>query len=145
VETLLDVINDPVRGRAVVTDAARLIDAEVAKKGGISGLAIKGGYRALKSLKPTMIEEALAHLLPDFARAVQPDVDKGRAEGNLKAYFAKNGDVVADALLAVTDRKGQNAKNKAIKRIYDGLRPQAKKQVVESLPGLADLIVKHVK
>ena len=144
-ETLEDVLKDPVRGRAVVADSKKLIEAEVAKKGGLSGLAIKAGFKTLQSIKPTILEEALGHLLPAFAPAIQPHVDAGRAAGDVRAHLVKNAETVADALLAVTDRKGQNSKNRIIKKTYDGLRPQAKKHVTEAVPGLAELIVKHVK
>ena len=57
---------------AVVDDCCTLIDAEVADKGGISGLAIKAGYAAVKNIKPGFIKHAVAALLPEFARALDP-------------------------------------------------------------------------
>lgn len=143
-ETLVDVLKDPTRMRAVVADGARMIEAEVGDKGGLSGMALKGGYKAVKSLKPGIIEEALGTLLPEFAPAIDPHFAKAQAEGNPRAYFTKHADLVADALLGVTDRKRERAKNAVIKKAYDALRGQAKKHTAEAMPRLADLIAKHV-
>jgi hypothetical protein len=145
VENLSDVLRDPTRSRQVVADGAILIDEEVRSKGGFSGIALKAGYKTVKALKPTMIEEALGHLLPEFAPIVDPFYAKAREEGDVRAYFLRNADKIADALLSVTDRKGERAKNRVIKKAYDALRPQAKKHTAEAMPRLAELIRKHVK
>lgn len=144
-ETLADVLKDPVRGKLVVEDGARLVEDEVRSKGGLSGMALKAGYKTVKAIRPGIIEEALGHLLPDFAPAVDPFYVKAREAGDVRGYFVRNADSIADALLSVTDRKGERAKNKVIKKAYDTLRPQAKKHTVEAVPRLAELILKHVK
>ena len=56
---------------AVIRDSVRLIDEEVARKSGITGLALKGGYKVVKKLKSgRMIEKAVDHLLDDFTGAL---------------------------------------------------------------------------
>lgn len=144
-ETLTDVLKDQTRSRAVVADGVRLIEEEVASKGGLSGMAIKAGYKTVKAIKPGIIEEALGHLLPDFAPILDPFYVKARETGNVKTYFTQNAERIADALLSVTDRKRDRAKNGVMRKAYDGLRPQAKKHTAEAMPRLADLIAKHVK
>ncbi len=144
-ETLVDVLKDPARSRVVVADGVRMIDDEVHARGGLSGLALKAGYKAVRTIKPNVIEEALGMLLPEFAPAVDPFLITGRAEGDVRAYFKKNDHAIANALLGVTDRKRKNSKNPVIKRAYDGLRPQAERLTVEAVPRLADLILRHVK
>lgn len=144
-DTLVSVLQDPARARLVVADGVRLIEDEVGRKGGLTGMALKAGYKTVKSLKPGIIEEALAHLLPDFAPAVDPFWVKAKETPDPKGYMTRNADAIADALLSVTDAKGARAKNRVIKKAYDGLRPQAKKHTVEAVPGLADLIARHVK
>ena len=47
-----DVINDPKKKPAIVADCCTLIDEEVSSKGGLSGLAVKAGYAAVKGVKP---------------------------------------------------------------------------------------------
>jgi hypothetical protein len=145
VETLVDVLKDPTRVDAVVADGVKLIEEEVGSKGGLTGMALKAGYKTVKALKPGIIADALKHLLPDFAPAVDPHYATARAAGDVRGYFTRNADRIADSLLAVTDAKGARAKNAVIKRAYDGLRPQAKKHTAEAMPRLADLVSKHVK
>lgn len=144
-ETLVEVLKDPGRVDAVVADGVKLIEEEVASKGGLTGMALKAGYKTVKALKPGIIGEALKHLLPDFAPAVDPHYATARASGDVRGYFTRNAERIADSLLAVTDAKSARAKNMVIKRAYDGLRGQAKKHTADAMPRLADLVSKHVK
>jgi hypothetical protein len=144
VETLVDVLKDPVRTAAVVRDGVVLIEEEVASKSGLTGMGIKAGYKTVKAVKPGIIGEALGHLLPDFAPILDPFYVKAREEGNVRAYFTKNAERIADALLGVTDGKRNRAKNEVMKRAYDALRPMAKKHTADAVPRLGDLVAKHV-
>jgi hypothetical protein len=145
VETLQDVLRDPTRIDAVVADGVKLIEEEVGAKGGLTGMALRAGYKTVKALKPGIIAEALRHLLPDFAPAVDPHYATARATGDVRGYFTRNADAIADSLLSVTDARGARAKNKVIKRAYDGLRPLAKKNTAVAMPRVAYLVSKHVK
>jgi len=57
---------------AVEDDCIALIDAEVADKGGFTGLAIKAGYRTVQGIKPGFVRQVVTDLLPEFARALDP-------------------------------------------------------------------------
>jgi hypothetical protein len=138
-------MKDRDRGRRVVEDGVTLIEEEVHGKGGLSGLAIKAGYRTVKAIKPGIIHEALGQLLPDFAPAIDPHYVKAVAAGDVRKYFTAHAEEIAQSLLGVTDAKGARAKNRVIKKAYDSLRPQAIKHTAEAMPRLADLIQKHVK
>lgn len=144
-ETLVDVLKDPARAAAVVRDGVQVIEEEVAGKSGLSGMAIKTGFKAVKAIKPGIMAEALGQLLPDFAPALDPIYTKARATPSVRGYFTSNADAVADALLGVTDRKRNGARNEVMKKAYDTLRPMAKRQVADAAPRLGDLIAKHVK
>src|SRR5258708_7460270 len=48
---LEEVLTDEAEKSKVIDDCCELIDAEVKDKGGLSGLAIKAGYGAVKSVK----------------------------------------------------------------------------------------------
>ena len=79
--SLVDSLTDEGKKKAVVKDCCELIDSEVKDKGGISGLAIKAGYGAVKGIKPGFVEKAVEDLLPDFAKALDPIyADAKRAE-----------------------------------------------------------------
>ena len=142
--TLVEVLKDDAKRRAVVEDGARLIESEVAGKRGISGMAVKSGYKAVKAIRPGVIQAALDMLLPNFAPALDPHYAKGKDSGDLHGYFRKNAALIAEDLLGVTDARAKVAENKVMKRAYTSLRPQAKKHVEESVPQLSSLIERHV-
>lgn len=128
---------------AVVNDALKVLDEEVADKSGLTGLAIKGGYKVVQGIKPGFVRQVVEALLPEFLKALDPvyaeAVEKKRPAG---AYLIEQKSRVADALLAVTDQKAQKASG-AIRGAYDKLRPMAKKQVEAAAPRLATMLERH--
>lgn len=140
--TLTESLTDPSKKTAVVDDCCKLIDEEVADKSGISGLAIKAGYAAVKGIKPGFVRHVVEDLLPEFAKALEPI--HGEAAGKASsAHLISNGARAADALLGITDAKAKHAKSGVVKGTYEKLRPTAKKHVEQAIPRLARLIEKH--
>jgi hypothetical protein len=128
----------------VVEDCCSLIDAEVKDKGGISGLAIKAGYGAVKGIKPGFVRHVVTDLLPEFAQALDPvwqDAKKG--DKPVAAFFSANTARVADALLAITDAKASRAKSAVVKGTYEKLRGSAKKNVEAAVPRLGEMVQKY--
>jgi len=143
---LPEVLNSPEKKETVIDDVCALIDAEVADKGGISGLALKAGYGMVKGIKPGFIRHVVHDLLPEFAEALDPyyqeSVEQKKAP---RDHFVANSSRVADALLAITDGRAQTAKNAVVRKTYDKLRSTAKKNVEQALPRLGSLVEKHTK
>jgi hypothetical protein len=142
--SLRDVIEDPNKKPAIVTDCVKLVDEEVAAKGGLSGLAVKAGYAAVKGIKPGFVTEVVEKLLPEFADKLDTIWEEGKKGGNAASHFVANKSRVADALLSVTDAKAKNAKSSVVRGTYERLRGTAKKNVEEAVPRLAKLLEKHV-
>jgi hypothetical protein len=140
--TLTETLQDPSKKTAVVADCGKLIDAEVADKGGLSGLAVKAGYAVVKGIKPGFISHTVEKLLPEFAKQLDPFWTEGKQGGDPKRHILANKSKVADALLTVTDGKIKDASG-AVKGAYERLRGSAKKNVEEALPRLADLLARH--
>ena len=135
--------SDDKRSR-VVQDCLTLIDAEVADKGGISGMAIKAGYKAVKGIKPGFVEKVVHDLLPEFAGAMDPIYQEALERGKpVRSYFVDNQARLADALLAVTDGRAQRTNSGVVKATYERLRGSAKKNVEQAIPRLAAVIEKH--
>ena len=131
----------------VIRDTETLIDEEVARKSGVTGLALKGGYKVVKKLKGgRMISFAIDKLLDDFTEALDPvytsflDSD----ETTFEKYIGGHTDTAADALLDITDKRAERAENRVIQKTYSKLRGTAKNHVVEALPGVGRLIDRHV-
>ncbi len=141
---LAQVLTESDRRARVVSDCLQLIDREVADKSGISGMAIKAGYKAVKGIKPGFLDKVVHDLLPEFASALdgiyQEAVERGRP---VRDYFVDNKTRVADSLLTITDDRAKRTKSGVIKATYDRLRGSAKKNVEAAVPRLGELIQKH--
>lgn len=147
--TLAEKITAPDVQPKVIEACVSLIDDEVAAKRGLSGAAVKTGYKVIKALKPTMVRDAVTSLVPEFAGALQPMYDEsgaadaGDAAGDkFAAALSANPDRAADLMLSVTDARASRANNKTIKKTYDRLRGSAKKHVAEAVPGLGRTLAK---
>jgi hypothetical protein len=143
--SLGDALKDPTKKTAIVNDCITLIDEEVSAKGGLSGLAVKAGYAAVKGIKPGFVKGAVEHLLPDFAEKLDPIWTEALRTTNPGAFIVSNKGRVADALLAVTDERAARSNKGTVKSAYEKLRGSAKKNVEEAVPRLARLLEKHLK
>ncbi|MFW5876714.1 MAG: DUF6918 family protein [Myxococcota bacterium] len=142
---LESVLTEESKRSQVVDDTLQLVDEEVASKKGFSGMALKTGYKAVKGVKPGFLRNVVDHLLPEFARALEPVYEEAKASGSsVREHFAANAGRVADALLGITDAKARKSTNNLVKGTYDKLRGTAKTHVEAAVPRLAALIGKYV-
>lgn len=132
---------------AIVRDAVNLVDSEVSSKSGLSGMAIKAGYKAVKAIKPTLIQDAVDNLLDKFVDKLEPFhtswADAGKS-GGFDSYLSARKSEVANALLSVTDERAKSVDNKTIRKTYEKLRPQGEKNVEAAVPGLGRVLNKYV-
>jgi hypothetical protein len=137
-------LTDEAKKPVIVDDCLKLIDAEVADKGGLSGMAVKAAYATVKGIKPGFVKAVVDGLLPDFAQALEPLHQEATAKGqDVKSYLVANQSRAADALLAVTDAKAAKSTNGVVKGTYSKLRGSAKKNVEAAIPRLGELIARH--
>jgi hypothetical protein len=141
---LSDVFTRDDKRAQVVKDCLLLIDREVEDKSGLSGMAIRAGYAAVKGIRPGFVDKVVHDLLPEFADAVDPiyqeAIEKGRP---VAQYFIDERTRVADSLLAITDGRARRTKSGVVKATYDRLRGSAKKNVEAAIPRLGELVQKH--
>lgn len=142
-KSIAEGLADPVLRRAVVRDAALLVDAEVASKRGLRGRALQAGFSAFRAVKPGIMEEAVDKLLPHFAPVIDPFWAQASESDDPVRWMSQRDGQIADALLGVTDRLAESAQHRVLKKIYGSLRGQARGHVVDAIPGLARLMVKH--
>jgi hypothetical protein len=140
---LSEALTNPTKKTTVVADCCSLVDEEVRDKGGLSGLAVKAGYAAVKGVKPGFVAEVVEKLLPEFADKLDPMWQEGKAKGDPISFMTNNKSRAADALLSITDAKSKNAKSPMVRGTYEKLRGSAKKNVEEAIPRLAKLLLKH--
>lgn len=133
----------------VVQDCVSLVDNQVNSKSGVTGMMIKGGYKAFKAIKPTIVKDAVEILLDDFALVLDKHYDEYLTEQPDKAKDFESWAVardrkIADDMLGITDGMMERSNKKAISKIYKGMRKVAEKNVAEAVPDMARLILKHV-
>ena len=142
--SLTEAIADRQKRRSIVDDCVTLIDAEVADKRGLGGVAIKAAFKAVKKVRPGMVGMAMDGLLDDFAG--QLDTYWAECKTTQEAprnYFSKRGKDVANSLLGVTDARARQNNNRVLTKAYSSLRPKAIEHICAAMPRFADLLVKH--
>jgi len=141
---LAEALTSESRRSLVVDDCLALIDAEVADKGGLTGLAIKAGYKTIQGVKPGFVRQVVGDLLPEFAAALESLYQEAKANGRgVREYFNANANRAADALLTITDDRAKRTKSGMVKGTYEKLRGSAKKNVEAAVPRVAAMIEKH--
>ncbi|GAB4459424.1 MAG: hypothetical protein OHK0037_04820 [Elainellaceae cyanobacterium] len=142
---LSDTLSDPTTTQNLVADCVKLIDEQVAAKGGISGLALKAAYGVVKGVEPSYISGAIQRLLPEALAALDPMWNEGIQSGDPVQHLIQNRDRTADTLLSVTDHKIEKAKNGVVRASYGKLRTSVKGDVEAAVPGLAQILGTHIQ
>jgi len=141
---LNDVLNDEAQRASIIEDICRLVDDEVGKQRGISGVAVKAGYKLVQGVKPGFVRKVVQALLPEFAAALEPIREQAVAQGQpVGSYFDAHTPEVAEALLAVTDGRAQSSDHGSVRGAYRKLRGSALKNVESAVPGLGQIIEKY--
>lgn len=133
----------------VVSDCVQLVDEEVKAKKGLTGKMIQMGYKAFTALKPGIVRAATEHLLDDFARVLDGHYESWLAGDPAKAepfaaWARKRDSRIADDLLKVTDEIIARSDKRVIRKIYDGLRGTAQRNVAEAVPAVGRLVARHL-
>lgn len=147
-KSLVEVVKDPQQRPRVISDCVALIDGEVAATSGISGFAIKAGYKVVKGLRSgRMIPDVVDGLLNEFADAIEPlhaEYRGGGAKaGGFGAFLRANDRRAVQALLSVTDARARRTDNTVLKKTYDGLRKYAEDSVAHALLGVGAMVDRH--
>ena len=143
---LNDVLSDDATRASIIDDVCGLVDDEVAKQRGISGVAVKASYKLVQGVKPGFVRKVVQFLLPDFAAALEPILEQAATQGQpVGSHFSAHTLEVAEALLSVTDGRAQSSEHRSVKGAYSKLRGSARKNVESAVPGLGRIIEKHVR
>ena len=137
-------LTEPTVRPTVVADACALIDAEVARTTGMSGVAVRSAHRVLKSVRPGIEPVAVDGLLDQFADQLDPFYQQHLATGEpLVAVLSSQRTSMAEALLSITDDRAERTSHDTLRRAYQRLRGAARGHVEAAAPGIADLIARH--
>lgn len=146
--TLKETLLTEARRPELITQCVALIDGEVKKKKGFKGVAIKGAYGTIKAIKRGFVPGVVDALLDDWIEKMEPHfashTSAGGAQDAFSSYLSAHADEVAESLLSVTDERAETTKHKRAAKLYKKLRPGAKANVVDALPGLGEVIDGHL-
>ncbi|MEH2111919.1 DUF6918 family protein [Nostoc sp.] len=142
---LSDGLLNPTKKAMVIEDCCNMIEGQLASKSGMSGIALKTAFAALKGIKPGYIPYVVEQILPQCFIALDPIWSKGIEKGDPIEYLSVNRSDTADALLGVTDARVKSAKRPIVRGTYEKLRGSAKKHVEEAVPDLAKVINNYTK
>ena len=143
--SLHDFVKTPETRNRVINDSLRVLEAEVADKRGIGGMAVKAGYKVINGIQPGFIRGVVDSLLDEFLSALDPIYQEAiEKEISPRDHFVADPSRVAESLLAITDAKATHARNKIVKKTYDKLRSGAKEHVMAAVPRLGDMLATYV-
>ncbi|MGN8157255.1 DUF6918 family protein [Salinisphaera sp. RV14] len=125
----------------LLADSKALVASEVEKK----NMALRTGFNIVRKAKPNLIDSAMRALLPQFVDALEPFYVRAQADPDthFRDYLMAHQSQVADALLAVSDRRVAEVNNRVVKSGYQRLRGRAQREVVAAMPGIASVMSKY--
>jgi hypothetical protein len=143
--TLQEILLAPDTQPQVLNDCYSLIQQEVSDLSGVSGAAIKLGYKTVAAFMPNHIRYLLEQMLPGLVDELQPYWEDFHAAGgsDFGDYLTKRGDEVSQSLLTVTDRRAERSDRPTIIKAYRSVRGSAGKHIQAALPRLGELVSKY--
>jgi hypothetical protein len=138
-------LSNPAKKALVVDDCCRMIDAQLASKSGLSGMALKTAFAALKGIKPGYIPNVVEQLLPQCFDALDSIWSEGMQQGDPVGHLVENRSRTADALLSITDARVKDSTRQLVRKTYDKFRGSAKQHVEEAVPDFAKVIERYAK
>ena len=142
--SLVEVLKDNGKRKRVLDDCEALLDAEVADKRGLSGVAVKASFKILKKFKSGMIRITLDDMIDDFAVKIDPYWKECQEKGaDPQGFFVSRKNQVANSLLSITDERSKVSPNRSVRKAYSSLRPKAVQHIGDAMPRFSRLIQKH--
>jgi hypothetical protein len=139
--TLRDLVKTDDMRKKVIDHSLRVLEAEVADKRGLGGIAVKTGYKVVNGVQPGFIRGVVDNLLEEFLDALDP-IYQEALEKKIppRNHLVANPGRVAESLLTITDARATRAKNKLVQKTYEKLRSGAKEHVMAAVPRLGEML-----
>jgi hypothetical protein len=142
--SLIEAVQDQVKRPLIIQDCEQMINQEVADKRGLTGVAVKAAFKAIRKFKPTIIPSALEDLVDEFAVQVEPFWQDCQSEGSTaEPYFVRRKDDIANALLQITDAKSERSPNRVLVKAYSSLRGKAIQHIGAAMPRFSRIVERH--
>ncbi|GAB3676264.1 DUF6918 family protein [Salinisphaera aquimarina] len=126
---------------ALTADACALVEKEIKKR----GMTMRTAYGVALKVKPDLVTRTVTELMPGFVAELEPcyAVFQNSGSIDLRAHFIANAETVADAMLSVADRRAQRIHSRAISSGYKRVRGRARREIIDTMPQIADVLARH--
>jgi hypothetical protein len=142
--SLVEAVKDSTKRPLIIADCTKMIDQEVKDKSGFTGIAVKGGFKAIRGFSPDIVPKALEDLIDEFAVQIEPFWQDCQNNGeDAQRYFVRRKVDIANALLSITDGKANKSKHKILVKAYKALRGKAIDHIGASMPRFAEIVKRH--
>jgi hypothetical protein len=144
--TLADTLLAPARREALVADLAALVESHVAHRSGLRGVTLRAGMAAVRRKLPDAVPRTITRLLPDLVAALEPLHARNAARGGtgFARSLKQDKTAVAEALMGIADARVARSTHATVKSFYARFRATAEREAEELIPGLADVLAKHL-
>lgn len=144
--TLADTLLAPARRDALIADLVALVEGHVARRPGLRGMSLRTALAAVRRKLPDAIPRAVARLLPDLVAALEPLHARGQAGDGAELARALKRDPagVARTLMGIADARVERSTHATVKAFYARFRGTAAHEAEELIPGLADVLARHL-
>ncbi len=142
---LTSLLEDP-RRDTLINDVVALVERHAGQRKGLRGVTLRAGLGWVHRRLPDAIPRTVTRLLPDLVTALGPlhQQSKARNGKDFAAYLKRERALVAAALLGIADARVERSTNAALKTFYAGFRSTAEHEAEEIVPGLADVLGRHL-
>lgn len=125
----------------LLADSEVLVIHEMRKK----GLAVRAGFKLMCKARPDLVSRAMRELLPEFVEALEPYYHnfKHASCNDFHAYMLSHQSDIAAAFLKVSDHRVSRANSRTVKKGYRKIRLRARREVVQALPCIIDIVAKY--
>lgn len=143
--TLSSILLSSAMSEALVRDLAAAIEAHVASKSGLRGMAMKLGFNTLRAAKPDIAMRATRNLLPHIGAALEPLYKQFTAggQGNFGDFLSRHAAQAAQLVVKAVDVRIAQSSNTMAQTIYKQFHSSAGDELKKLLPALGHVINQH--
>ncbi len=144
--TLSSILLSAPHSNGLVNELAATLESHLARKTGLSGMAMKLGFNTLKAARPDVSRRAAEVLLPDVARALDPLYAEFLQGGHpdFAAFLTANNHRATALTVTAIDTRMRQINNTAAQSIYRRFSGSAAAELQKLLPACAQVLARHL-
>lgn len=143
---LNQILLDDARREELIADLAEMVEEYVADRSGFRGITLRTGLAAVRRKLPDAIPRTVTRLLPDFLAALEPlyEQSKARNGSDFARFLKREPALVGETMMGIADARVERSTHPALKSFYARFRSTAEHEAEELVPGLADVLARHL-